>query len=54
MTENTQPEPAPAEVPDPEPPHDDVEPWDEERAAAEGIPLDPQAEPAPSEPPDAP
>jgi len=46
MTETTEPTDA-SEVPDPEPPHGIVEPWDAERAAAEGIEVD--TEPATTE-----
>jgi hypothetical protein len=58
MTEQPNaPEPTgPAEVPDPEPPHENVEPWDAERAAREGVPGDveePEHDPATYDPNDA-
>lgn len=40
-------------VPDPEPPHEDTQPWDAERAAREGVPGDvdePEHDPATTDP----
>lgn len=60
MTDPNAPEPTqdtptllPVDVPDPEPAHQDVEEWDAERAAAEGVPgevEEPAHDPAATDP----